>query len=111
MDCHPSPLFPTFSFIKNFYPTETIKHLIDKEKLITLAYKSKEKALKYRDQLLEILRDKRGKQSRLYQVLERLKLIPDSEEAIKKVNEQTLSLTEEIDDCYDTIRILNNWKY
>ena len=84
---------------------------MDTEKLIALAYKSKEEALKYRDQLLEILRDKRGKQSKLYQVLERLKLIPDSEEAIKKVSEQTLSLAEEIDDCYDTIRILNNWKY
>ena len=84
---------------------------MDTEKLIALAYESKEEALKYRDQLLEILRDKRGKQSRLYQVLERLKLTPNSEEAIKKVSEQTLSLAEEIEDCYDTIRILNNWKY
>ena len=84
---------------------------MDKEKLIALAYESKEEALKYRDQLLEILRDKRSEQSRLSQVLERLKLIPDSEEAIKKVSEQTLSLAEEIDDCYDAIKILNNWKY
>ena len=84
---------------------------MDTKKLIALAYESKEEALKYRDQLLEILKDKRSKQSRLYQVLERLKLIPDSEETIKKVSEQTLSLAEEIEDCYDTIRILNNWKY
>ena len=42
---------------------------MDKEKLIALAYESKEEALKYRDQLLEILRDKRSEQSRLYQVL------------------------------------------
>lgn len=84
---------------------------IDTEKLIALAYESKEEVLKYRDQLLETLKNKRGEQSKLYQILERLKTIPDSMETLKSVNEQIQVLTKEIEDCYDTIAILNNWKY
>ena len=84
---------------------------MDTEKLISLAYESKEEVQKYRDQLLETLKNKRGEQSKLSQILERLKLIPDSIEALKSVNEQIQVLTKEIEDCYDTISILNNWKY
>ena len=84
---------------------------MDTEKLIALAYESKEEALKYRDQLLETLKNKRGEQSKLSQILERLKTIPDAVEALKSVNEQIQVLTKEIEDCYDTISILNNWKY
>lgn len=84
---------------------------MDTEKLISLAYESKEEALKYRDQLLETLKNKRGEQSKLSQILERLKLVPDAVEALKSVNEQIQVLTKEIEDCYDTIAILNNWKY
>ena len=84
---------------------------MDTEKLISLAYESKEEALKYRDQLLETLKNKRGEQSKLSQILERLKIIPDAVEALKSVNEQIQVLTKEIEDCYDTIAILNNWKY
>lgn len=84
---------------------------MDTEKLIALAYESKEEALKYRDQLLETLKNKRGEQSKLSQILERLKLVPDAVEALKSVNEQIQVLTKEIEDCYDTIAILNNWKY
>lgn len=84
---------------------------MDTEKLIALAYESKEEALKYRDQLLETLKNRRGEQNKLYQILERLKLIPDAVEALKNVNKQIQILTKEIEDCYDTIAILNNWKY
>ena len=84
---------------------------MDTEKLISLAYESKEEALKYRDQLLETLKNKRGEQSKLSQILERLKTIPDSIETLKSVSEQIQVLTKEIEDCYDTISILNNWKY
>ena len=84
---------------------------MDTEKLIALAYESKEEVLKYRDQPLETLKNKRGEQSKLYQILERLKTIPDSMETLKSVNEQIQVLTKEIEDCYDTIAILNNWKY
>ena len=84
---------------------------MDTEKLIALAYESKEEVQKYRDQLLETLKNKRGEQNKLYQILERLKLIPDAVEALKSVNEQIQVLTKEIEDCYDTIAILNNWKY
>lgn len=82
------------------------------EKLIALAYESKEEVQKYRDQLLETLKNKREEQNKLYQILERLiKLIPDAIESFKSVNEQIQVLTKEIEDCYDTISILNNWKY
>ena len=84
---------------------------MDTEKLISLAYESKEEVQKYRDQLLETLKSKRGEQSKLSQILERLKTIPDAIEALKSVNEQIQVLTKEIEDCYDTISILNNWKY
>lgn len=84
---------------------------MDTEKLISLAYESKEEVQKYRDQLLETLKNKRGEQSKLSQILERLKIIPDAVEALKSVNEQIQVLTKEIEDCYDTIAILNNWKY
>lgn len=84
---------------------------MDTEKLIALAYESKEEVQKYRDQLLETLKNKRSEQSKLSQILERLKTIPDSIEALKSVNEQIQVLTKEIEDCYDTIAILNNWKY
>ena len=84
---------------------------MDTEKLIALAYESKEEVQKYRDQLLETLKNKRGEQSKLCQILERLKTIPDAVEAIKSINEQIQVLIKEIEDCYDTIRILNNWKY
>lgn len=84
---------------------------MDTEKLISLAYESKEEVQKYRDQLLETLKSKRGEQSKLSQILERLKTIPDAVEALKSVNEQIQVLTKEIEDCYDTIGILNNWKY
>lgn len=84
---------------------------MDTEKLIALAYESKEEVQKYRDQLLETLKNKRGEQNKLYQILERLKTIPDAVEALKSVNEQIQVLTKEIEDCYDTIAILNNWKY
>lgn len=84
---------------------------MDTEKLIALAYESKEEVQKYRDQLLETLKNKRGEQSKLSQILERLKIIPDAVEALKSVNEQIQVLTKEIEDCYDTIAILNNWKY
>ena len=84
---------------------------MDTEKLISLAYESKEEVQKYRDQLLETLKSKRGEQSKLSQILERLKTIPDAVEALKSVNEQIQVLTKEIEDCYDTISILNNWKY
>ena len=84
---------------------------MDTEKLISLAYESKEEVQKYRDQLLETLKNKRGEQSKLSQILERLKTIPDSIEALKSVSEQIQVLTKEIEDCYDTIAILNNWKY
>ena len=84
---------------------------MDTEKLISLAYESKEEVQKYRDQLLETLKSKRGKQSKLSQILERLKTIPDAVEALKSVSEQIQVLTKEIEDCYDTIAILNNWKY
>ena len=84
---------------------------VDTEKLISLAYESKEEVQKYRDQLLETLKNKRGEQSKLSQILERLKTIPDAVEALKSVSEQIQVLTKEIEDCYDTISILNNWKY
>ena len=84
---------------------------MDTEKLISLAYESKEEVQKYRDQLLETLKNKRGEQSKLSQILERLKTIPDAVEALKSVSEQIQILTKEIEDCYDTISILNNWKY
>lgn len=84
---------------------------MDTEKLIALAYESKEEVQKYRDQLLETLKNRRGEQSKLSQILERLKLIPDAVEALKNVNKQIQILTKEIEDCYDTIAILNNWKY
>lgn len=84
---------------------------MDTEKLIALAYESKEEVQKYRDQLLETLKNRRGEQNKLYQILERLKLVPDAVEALKSVNEQIQVLTKEIEDCYDTIAILNNWKY
>lgn len=84
---------------------------MDTEKLIALAYESKEEVQKYRDQLLEILRDKREEQSKLCQIWKRLKTIPNSIESLKSVNEQIQVLTKEIEDCYDTISILNNWKY
>ena len=84
---------------------------MDTEKLISLAYESKEEVQKYRDQLLETLKNKRGEQSKLSQILERLKTIPDAVEALKSINEQIQVLTKEIEDCYDTISILNNWKY
>ena len=84
---------------------------MDTEKLIALAYESKEEVQKYRDQLLETLKNKRGEQSKLSQILERLKTIPDAVEALKSVNEQIQVLTKEIEDCYDTIAIFNNWKY
>ena len=84
---------------------------MDTEKLIALAYESKEEVQKYRDQLLETLKNKRGEQNKLSQILERLKLVPDAVEALKSVNEQIQVLTKEIEDCYDTIAILNNWKY
>ena len=84
---------------------------MDIEKLISLAYESKEEVQKYRDQLLETLKNKRGEQSKLSQILERLKTIPDAVEALKSVSEQIQVLTKEIEDCYDTISILNNWKY
>lgn len=84
---------------------------MDTEKLIALAYESKEEVQKYRDQLLETLKNKRGEQNKLYQILERLKTIPDAVEALKNVNKQIQILTKEIEDCYDTIAILNNWKY
>ena len=84
---------------------------MDTEKLITLAYESKEEVQKYRDQLLETLKNKRGEQSKLCQILERLKTIPDAVEAIKSINEQIQVLIKEIEDCYNTISILNNWKY
>ena len=84
---------------------------MDTEKLIALAYESKEEVQKYRDQLLETLKNKRGEQNKLYQILERLKTIPDAVESLKSVNEQIQVLTKEIEDCYDTIAILNNWKY
>lgn len=84
---------------------------MDTEKLISLAYESKEEVQKYRDQLLETLKNKRGEQSKLSQILERLKTIPDAVEALKSVSEQIQVLTKEIEDCYDTISILNNWKY
>ena len=84
---------------------------MDTEKLISLAYESKEEVQKYRDQLLETLKNKRSEQSKLSQILERLKTIPDAVEALKSVSEQIQVLTKEIEDCYDTISILNNWKY
>ena len=84
---------------------------MDTEKLIALAYESKEEVQKYRDQLLETLKNKRGEQNKLSQILERLKTIPDAIEALKSVSEQIQVLTKEIEDCYDTIAILNNWKY
>lgn len=84
---------------------------MDTEKLIALAYESKEEVQKYRDQLLETLKNKRGEQNKLYQILERLKTIPDAVEALKSVSGQIQVLTKEIEDCYDTIAILNNWKY
>ena len=84
---------------------------MDTEKLISLAYESKEEVQKYRDQLLETLKNKRGEQSKLSQILERLKTIPDAVESLKSVSEQIQVLTKEIEDCYDTISILNNWKY
>ena len=84
---------------------------MDTEKLIALAYESKEEVQKYRDQLLETLKNRRGEQSKLCQILERLKLVPDAVEALKNVNKQIQILTKEIEDCYDTIAILNNWKY
>ena len=84
---------------------------MDTEKLISLAYESKEEVQKYRDQLLETLKNKRGEQNKLSQILERLKTIPDAVEALKSVSEQIQVLTKEIEDCYDTISILNNWKY
>ena len=84
---------------------------VDIEKLISLAYESKEEVQKYRDQLLETLKNKRGEQNKLSQILERLKTIPDAVEALKSVSEQIQVLTKEIEDCYDTISILNNWKY
>ena len=84
---------------------------MDTEKLIALAYESKEEVQKYRDQLLEILKNKRGEHSKLCQILERLKTIPDAVEAIKSINEQIQVLIKEIEDCYNTISILNNWKY
>ena len=84
---------------------------MDTEKLIALAYESKEEVQKYRDQLLETLKNKRGEQNKLSQILERLKTIPDAVEALKSVSEQIQVLTKEIEDCYDTIAILNNWKY
>ena len=84
---------------------------MDTEKLIALAYESKEEVQKYRDQLLETLKNKRSEQSKLSQILERLKTIPDAGESLKSVNEQIQVLTKEIEDCYDAIAILNNWKY
>lgn len=84
---------------------------MDTEKLIALAYESKEEVQKYRDQLLETLKNRRGEQNKLYQILERLKLVPDAVEALESVNKQIQVLTKEIEDCYDTIAILNNWKY
>lgn len=84
---------------------------MDTEKLISLAYESKEEVQKYRDQLLETLKNKRGEQSKLSQILERLKTIPYAVEALKSVSEQIQVLTKEIEDCYNTIAILNNWKY
>ena len=84
---------------------------MDTEKLISLAYESKEEVQKYRDQLLETLKNRRGEQSKLSQILERLKTIPDAVEALKSVSKQIQVLTKEIEDCYDTISILNNWKY
>ena len=84
---------------------------MDTEKLIALAYESKEEVQKDRDQLLETLKNKRGEQSKLCQILERLKTIPDAVEAIKSINEQIQVLIKEIEDCYNTISILNNWKY
>ena len=84
---------------------------MDTKKLIALAYESKEEVQKYRDQLLEILKNKRGEQSKLCQILERLKTIPDAVEAIKSINEQIQVLIKEIEDCYNTIYIINNWKY
>ena len=84
---------------------------MDTEKLIALAYESKEEVQKYRDQLLETLKNKRSEQSKLSQILERLKTIPDAVEALKSISEQIQVLTKEIEDCYDTIAILNNWKY
>ena len=84
---------------------------MDTEKLIDLAYESKEEVQKYRDQLLETLKNKRGEQSKLCQILERLKTIPEAVEGIKSINEQIQVLIKEIEDCYNTISILNNWKY
>lgn len=84
---------------------------MDTEKLIALAYESKKEVQKYRDQLLETLKNRRGEQSKLFQILERLKLVPDAVEALKNVNKQIQILTKEIEDCYDTIAILNKWKY
>lgn len=84
---------------------------MDTKKLIALAYESKEEVQKYRDQLLETLKNKRGEQRKLCQILERLKTIPDAVETIKSINEQIQVLMEEIDDCCNTIFILNNWKY
>lgn len=84
---------------------------MDTEKLIALAYESKEEVQKYRDQLLETLKNKREEQSKLCQIWKRLKTIPNSIESLKSINEQIQVLTKEIEDCYDTISILNNWKY
>ena len=84
---------------------------MDTEKLISLAYKSKEEARKYKDQLCSLLRENTRKQTELTLALNRLKVIPGSEKAVEDVNKQLRSLNDEIQDGYVAINIINNWEY
>lgn len=84
---------------------------MDTEKLISLAYKSKEEARKYKDQVCGLLSENTRKQTELTLALNRLKFIPGSEKAVDDVNKQLRSLKEEIQDCYVVINIINNWEY
>lgn len=84
---------------------------MDTEKLISLAYKSKEEARKYKDQLCGLLSENTRKQTELTLALNRLKVIPGSEKAVEDVSKQLHSLNEEIQDCYTVINIINSWEY
>ena len=84
---------------------------MDTEKLISLAYKSKEEAQKYRSQLCLFLKENTKKHAELTLALKRLKAIPGSEKAVEDVNKQLHSLDEEIQDCYNAVNIINSWEY
>ena len=84
---------------------------MDTEKLISLAYRSKEEAQKYRSQLCLLLKGSTKKHAELTLALKRLKVIPGSEKAVEEVNKQLRSLNEEIQDCYTAVNIINSWEY